>query len=155
MPIYEQLYDVVSGNLREAGETFSYYKTTFLSDVGNAPQVIDVSQYLELSNEQFYQALFVAAFKRLPEEKEESRWRKRYHMPAAEFQKKVLVFVANASVVAINHIRLVNNPYFVQRRGIRYRMMGMLYGLTDKSSLRELGKKLPQPIQRVIRKVFL
>ena len=52
MPIYEQLYDVVSGNLREAGETFSYYKTTFLSDVGNAPQVIDVSQYLELSNEQ-------------------------------------------------------------------------------------------------------
>ena len=69
--------------------------------------------------------------------------------------KKVLVFVANASVVAINHIRLVNNPYFAQRRGIRYRMMGMLYGLTDKSSLRELGKKLPQPIQRVIRKVFL
>ena len=88
MPIYEQLYDVVSGNLREAGETFSYYKTTFLSDVGNAPQVIDVSQYLELSNEQFYQALFVAAFKRLPGEKEERRWRKRYHMPAAEFQKK-------------------------------------------------------------------
>ena len=155
MPIYEQLYDVVSGNLREAGETFSYYKTTFLSDVGNAPQVIDVSQYLELSNEQFYQALFVAAFKRLPEEKEERRWRKRYHMPAAKLQKKVLVFVANASVVAINHIRLVNNSYFAQRRGIRYRMMGMLYGLTDKSSLRELGKKLPQPIQRVIRKVFL
>ena len=155
MPIYEQLYDVVSGNLREAGETFSYYKTTFLSDVGNAPQVIDVSQYLELSNEQFYQALFVAAFKRLPEEMEERRWRKRYHMTAAEFQKKVLVFVANESVVAINHIRLVNNPYFAQRRGIRYRMMGMLYGLTDKSSLRELGKKLPQPIQRVIRKVFL
>lgn len=155
MQVYEQLYDVVSGNLQEAGEVFSYYKSTFLSDVGNAPQAIDVSKYLVLPNEQFYQALFVAAFKRLPEEKEERRWRKRYDMPAEKFQKKVLSYAANASVVAIHHIRLVNNPYFVQRRGIRYRIMGKLYGLTDKSSLREWGKKLPQPIQRIIRKVFI
>lgn len=155
MEVYEKLYDVVNGNLQEAGETFPYYKTTFLSDIGNAPQTIDVSKYLALPNVQFYQALFVAAFKRLPEEKEERRWRKKYDMPAAEFQKKVLFFVANASVVAINHIKLVNNPYFKQRRGIRYRIMGKLYGLTDKSSLREWGKKLPQPIQRIVRKVFL
>ena len=90
MPIYEQLYDVVSGNLREAGETFSYYKTTFLSDVGNAPQVIDVSQYLELSNEQFYQALFVAAFKRLPEEKEERRKFRRTELELDLYQTELM-----------------------------------------------------------------
>ena len=61
----------------------------------------------------------------------------------------------NSSVVAINKIEFVNNPYFEQKKGLKYKVMGLLYGLTDKSFLREFGKKLPQPIQKVIRKVFL
>ena len=34
-------------------------------------------------------------------------------------------------------------------------MLGLLYGMTDKSNLREFGKKLPDPVQQIIRKVFL
>ena len=56
---------------------------------------------------------------------------------------------------AINHMEIVDNPYFKQRRGIKYHVMGILYGLTDKSFLREFGKKLPGPLQKIIRKVFL
>ena len=155
MQVYEQLYDVVAENLQAAGKTFEYQKTTFLCDVKGHPQDIDVSKYLEMPNKEFFQAVFVAAFKRLPEQKERLIWEDKFPLPKEAFQTTLLKNIANSSVVAINHIRLVNNPYFEQRRGLRYRALGILYGLTDKSSLREFGKKLPQPIQKVIRKVFL
>lgn len=155
MQVYEGIYDIVAGNLAAAGRTFEYQKSTFLCDVESHPQVIDVSKYLCLPNKQFFQAVYVGAYKRLPEEKEVAAWEAKYDLPPDTFQRAVLKSVANSSVVAINHIRFVNNPYFEQRRGIRYKLLGILYGLTDKSSLREFGKKLPQPIQKIIRKVFL
>lgn len=155
MQVYEQLYDVVAENLQAAGKTFEYEKTTFLCDAGGHPQDIDVSKYLELPNEQFFQAVFVAAYKRLPEPKERGAWESKFYLEKEQFQQDFLHSVANSGVVAINHIQLLNNPYFSQHKGLKYKLMGLLYGLTDKSSLREFGKKLPGPIQRIIRKVFL
>lgn len=155
MQVYEQLYDVVAENLRAADKTFEYRKSTFLCDVKGHPQDIDVSKYLHLSNELFFQAIFVAVYKRLPEPKECMVWEKEYSIESPQFQEKVLHSIAKSSVAAINHIRLLHNPYFEQHRGIKYKLFGLLYGLTDKSSLREFGKKLPQPLQRIIRKVFL
>lgn len=76
-------------------------------------------------------------------------------MRTERFRRILLKEVVNSSVVAINHIQFINNPYFKQRRGIRYRLFGLLYGLTDKSFLREFGKKLPMPVQNIIVKVFL
>lgn len=153
--VYEGIYDVVAGNLQSAGQPFSYHKATFLCDVENSPQTVDVSKYLELSNKQFFQALYVAAYKRLPETNEAAVWKNKYDMTASDFQKAVLQSIVNSSVVAINHIQFINNPYFEQKRGIKYKLFGILYGLTDKSSLRQFGKKMPQPIQKIIRKVFL
>lgn len=155
MQVYEQLYDVVAENLQAAGKTFEYEKTTFLCDAGGHPQDIDVSKYLELPNAQFFQAIFVAAYKRLPEPKERAMWESKFGLDKEQFQKEMLQSVAGASVVAINKIQLLNNPYFRQRKGLKYKVMGLLYGLTDKSSLREFGKKLPGPLQKIIRKVFL
>ena len=155
MNIYEALYDVVAENLQAAEGTFGYEKSTFLCDVEGHPQVIDVSKYLHLENREFFQAVFVSAFRRLPEPKEAGPWLEKIQMDKECFQKAVLKSIANSSVIAINQIHLENNPYFKQHRGMKFKMMGALYGLTDKSSLREFGKKLPQPIQKVIRKVFL
>lgn len=153
--IYEGIYDVVSGNLHLAGLEFAYQKSTFLYDVENSPRIVDVSKYLKLLNPQFFQAVYVAAYKRLPEIREAGVWEEKYDMPDEEFQKAVLLNIANSSVVAINHIQFINNPYFEQRLGIKYKLLGILYGLTDKSSLRQFGKKMPKPIQKIIRKVFL
>lgn len=153
--IYGRLYDVVQGNMAGAGLTFPYEKATFLCEVKAHPQEIDVSRYLELSNPVFMQAVHAAALKRLPEEKTTAFWERRYGEPEKGFQEEVLRSVAASSVVAINQIRLVNNPYFTQKRGIKYRCMGVLYGFTDKAFLREFGKKLPMPVQKLIRKVFI
>ena len=155
MSVYAKLYDVVAENLQNADMTFGYKKTTFLNDVNSSPQTIDVSKYLELDNEAFLQAVFVAAFKRLPEPKEVEKWNAKIELPKTDFQRLVLADIANSSVVAINHIQLDNNPYFRQNKGLKYKAMGALYGLTDKASLREFGKTLPEPIQKIIRKVFL
>lgn len=153
--VYGQIYDAVAGNLRWAGKTFDYEKSTFLCDVESHPQDVSVSKYLQLSNPEFVQAMYVAALKRLPNERTVAFWAGKYDMPKEAFQREVLQCIARSSVVAINHIHLVDNPYFEQKRGLKYKTLGMLYGLTDKSSLRELGKKMPAPIQRLIRKVFL
>ncbi|MFG6357367.1 MAG: hypothetical protein K1W26_11195 [Acetatifactor sp.] len=153
--IYGRLYDLVQGNMEAAGQRFPYAKETFLCEVGGHPQRIDVSRFLELPNPAFLQAVHVAALKRLPEEKTVAYWERRYGEPQSRFQEEVLRSVAGSSVAAIHHIRLVNNPYFEHKKGLKYHCMGILYGLTDKSSLREFGKKLPMPIQRLIRKVFI
>lgn len=155
MSVYEEIYDTVAENLHLAGMTFEYGKHTFLCDVESHPQDICVSEFLQLPNEEFAEAVYVAALKRLPDERTVRFWEERYRLPKEEFQRQVLECIAKSSVVAINHIRLTDNPYFEQKRGLRSRLLGLLYGLTDKSSLREFGKKLPMPIQRIIRKVFL
>ncbi len=153
--IYGRLYDVVQGNMEAAGVKFPYERETFLCEVEAHPQEIDVSRYLELPNPVFMQAVHAAALKRLPEERTVAFWEGRYGEPQKQFQEEVLRSVAGSSVVAINQIRLVHNPYFEQKRGIRYHCMGALYGLTDKAFLRELGKRLPMPLQKLIRKVFI
>ena len=153
--MYEKLYEIVAANYKNAGMECKYLKSTYLCDVGKHPQVIDVSEYLHLNNEEFAQAIFVATFKRLPEGKECSAWSEKYDWKKEDFQKYILKQIVNSSVVAINKMQFINNPYFAQRRGLKYKAMGLLYGLTDKSFLREFGKKLPQPIQKIIRKVFL
>ena len=155
MEVYARLYDKVFQNFTKAGKSFGYKKTTFLCDVTGHPQKIDVSGYLELPNEDFLEAIYVAALKRLPDDKTRDFWADRYHLPTSQFQQQVLKYIVNSSAVAINGVRLENNPYFVQKQGLKYTALGGLYGLTDKSSLRELGKKLPAPIQKIIRKLFL
>lgn len=155
MKIYDKLYDIVAENDKMAGKEFEYYKNTYLCDVKNHPQVIDVSKYLFLENKEFAQAVFVGIFKRLPEKNELLPWEDKYTMGKERFQESFLRKMVKSSVVAIQHVQFINNPYFVQKKGLRYCLLGKLYGLTDKSSLRVLGKKLPGPIQKVIRKVFL
>lgn len=155
MEIYSKLYDVVVENCDNANCGFEYRKSTYLCDVGNHPQVIDVSKYGEMSNEEFFQAVFVAALKRLPEEKEVAPWIARYAQEKEVFQEAVLRYIMKSNAFALNQMKIINNPYFEQKRSLQYRLMGKLYWLTDKSALREFGKKLPQPIQKVIRKLFL
>ena len=155
MDIYDKLYDAVIGNMLTANCQFKYEKQTFMCDVGSHPKVIDISKYLQLENKLFLQALFVGVFRRLPELKEVAVWQMYFDEPVEKFQEKVLRKTVNSSVVAINQIRFINNPYFRQKRGLKYKMLGTLYVLTDKSYLREFGKKMPQSIQKIIRKVFL
>lgn len=153
--VYAGLYDVVAENLHAAGSTFEYKRNTFLYDVEGHPQDIKVSDYLELSNPEFMEAIYVAALKRLPDEGTVAFWQERYSEPKEVFQKEVLQCIAGSSVAAINHIHLVGNPYFEQKQGLKYKTLGLLYGLTDKAILREFGKKLPMCIQKIIRKIFL
>ena len=155
MNLYAELYDVVSDNLQKAGMNFGYEKSTFLCGINSSSKEIDVSKYLELNNEAFFQAVFVSAFKRLPEDKECAKWSGRMSLSKEKFQKAFLLYIANSNIVAINHMEIINNPYFTQKKGLRYKATGVLYGLTDKSSMREFGKKLPAPIQKIIRKIFL
>lgn len=155
MAVYAEIYDVVAENLQQAETSFEYGKHTFLCDVASHPQEVHVSRFIHLPNPEFVQAVYVAALKRLPDDRTVDFWKMRYELPKEEFQEQVLRCVADSSVVAINHIRFLDNPYFKQKIGLKYKLFGKLYGLTDKANLREFGKKLPQPAQRLIRKIFL
>ena len=155
LSVYEGIYDTVAENMYAAGKTFEYTKESFLCTVAGHPQDVVVSRFLHLPNSKFMEAIYVAALKRMPDERTIRFWEAKYDMPKEMFQREVLHCISNSSVVAINQIRLLDNPYFEQKRGMKYKLLGLLYGLTDKSGLRELGKKMPMPIQKVIRKVFL
>lgn len=153
--IYERIYDVVSANDRIAGKKLDYEKQAFLCGIGAHPQIVDVAAYKRLSNPEFYQAVHAAVYHRLPEREEYETWSAYFGMETPAFQSRLLKKLSVSNVAAVNRIRLIHNPYFVHNRGIRYRMLGMLYGLTDKPTLRQIGKKLPQPVQKLVRKVLL
>lgn len=67
MQVYEGIYDIVADNLEKEGRRFAYRKSTFLSDVANHPQIVDVSRYELLKNSRYFQAVYVAVYRRLPE----------------------------------------------------------------------------------------
>ena len=153
--VYRELYRTVSGHMRNAGESFPYYEETFMNEIAMPSGRVDVSKYLGLDNKTFMQAVFQATYKRLPEKKEEAKWSKYLELPRPQFQNRFLRAMVNSSVTAIYHIQFINNPYFKQRRGPVYTLMGFMYGMTDKSSLRVLGKKMPLPVQKLIRRIFI
>lgn len=153
--IYEKIYDIVSENYRKAGKKTEYKKSSFLCSAGAHPQIVDVAEYTKLPNPEFYQAVYTAVYQRLPERKDYEKWSAFFGMETKEFQRKLLKKLSVSSMSAMNRIRFIHNPYFCRPGGIRYRALGMLYGLTDKPALRQLGKKMPKPVQKVIRKVLL
>jgi len=142
--VYGTIYDIVSENYKKAGRRMLYEKQAYLCNVRSHPQIVDVARYYRLSNLQYCQAVFMAVYRRLPGQSEDEK--------RGGFSGKKL---SVCSVAAQNRIRLMHNPYFQQRTGIRYRLGGLLYVLTDKPSLRQLGKKLPEWVQQRIRKVLL
>ncbi len=153
--VYEKIYDLVSENYRKAGKKLEYEKSAFLCSAGAHPQIVDVAEYTKLPNPEFYQAIYMAVYQRLPEREDYEKWRAFFSMETPEFQRKLLKRLSVSSMSAMNRIRFIHNPYFCRPSGIRYRALGMLYGLTDKPALRQLGKKMPKPVQKVIRKVLL
>ncbi|MBR6381149.1 MAG: hypothetical protein IKS07_05685 [Lachnospiraceae bacterium] len=153
--VYGKLFDASAASMERSGSEFHYLRSTLTANVGTHPRKPDLSRMRDLDNEAFFQALFSGTYKRLPEEREEAPWRKRYGEDREVFREAVLRSFAGSSVAAIYHMEWENNPYFVQRKGLKYLLFGKLYALTDKSSLRTFGKKLPGPLQKIIRKVFL
>ena len=150
--VYREIYASVNERCLETGHTFPYAENTYLNDLKTKPGVIDVSRFLQLPNSEFFQAVYVAAVRKAPDPDVAEAWREKEGLPGEEFQQQVLRFVEHLNVVAINHVQFVNNPYFRQNRGLRYRVLGLVYRLTNKPSLRILGRKLPGPIQKLLTK---
>lgn len=153
--VYETIYDMVAENYKKAGKHMAYEKQAFLCNVTAHPQIIDVSRYQQLSRLQFCQAVCMAVYRRLPKAWEYEKWGVFSDGETFMFRKNLLKKLSVCSVAAQNRIRLTRNPYVRQHMGIRYRLAGLLYVATDKPSLRQLGKKLPEPVQQIIRKVLL
>lgn len=153
--VYAKIYDIVSEEIVQSGGAFPYKKETFLKGIGSHPQIVHVSEFIDLPNEIFYQAVFMNTVKRLPDEKQIAFWKQKESLPVTEFQKAVLREVMRSRVAAINHIQFVDDPYGISYKGIRYYFWGLLYGVTNKPSLRIFCRKLPTPIQNVIKKVLL
>lgn len=153
--IYEKLYSIVEREIIKQGQIPEYFRETFLHDIGTPVQNVDVSRFLELPNTRFYQAIYVNTMKHLPDQADIQRWKNKEDMSVSEFQKAVLNEMCNSRGIAINHIKFENNPYFKQIRGFRYYLWGIMYRITNKPSLRAFCRKLPDPIQNIIKRIFL
>lgn len=155
MSVYEEVYDVVAQNMKNAELKFNYRKSTFLADVATNPQEIDVSKFLKLENEEFMEAIYIATIKRFPTNKNIVYLQQNYNLTKNQFQTEVLKSLSSSSLMAINHTRFINNPYFTNKYKLKYILFSKLYRVKENSSLRQFAKNLPKPIQNVIRKVFL
>ena len=153
--IYGILYDRVAANMAAAGENFGYRRPSMTCNAGMHPRIVDVSRYENLDNADYFQAAFVGVFKRLPEEAEETPWREHYGEERSAFRTRVWKVLTGSTVYAIRHMELSENPYYMPKMGLRYHLLGKVHGLTARADFRTFGKKLPAPIQKLIRKVFL
>ncbi|MCR4896865.1 MAG: hypothetical protein K5891_08850 [Lachnospiraceae bacterium] len=153
--IYGILYDTVAANMEAAGAPFGYRRPSMTCNAGMHPRIVDVSRYEELDNADYFQAAFVGVFKRLPEVAEEAPWQQHYGEDRTAFRTRVWKVLTGSTVFAIRHMELTENPYCTPRMGLRYHLLGRVHGLTARADFRTFGKKLPAPIQKLIRKVFL
>ncbi len=153
--IYEKIYDIVSENEQKAGQKIELEKEVFLCNIGRHPQILDLSDYRKLDNAAFYQAVFYAVYHRLPTREESWAWKDYFDMESCVFQRYVLKKLTRSNVAAMNRMRVMHAPNIYRHRGIWYQLGGRLYGLTNKPTLRQFGKKLPTRVQGAVRKVFL
>ena len=150
--IYESIFSVVDDNLQQAGVSNDYKTSTFLADIGQHPHDIDLQRILCLDKDAFVEAAYVVFMKRLPDTKELAFWNMEQNEEA--LKKNVIQMISNSPTVMINHIQMQNCPYEIKESKMKQKIFGLLYGLTDKSYLREFGKKMPPFVQKIIRRVF-
>lgn len=150
--IYESIYKVVDGNLKKATVENEYKLSTLMADVGQKPQDIDLQKILHLQGDAFIEAAYMVIMKRLPDHKEMNYWM--LEQDQELLKRNVIQAISNSGTVMINHIRLHNHPYIIKVSRLKRKLFELLYGLTDKSYLREFGKKMPMFMQKIIRKLF-
>ena len=150
--VYESIFKVVDDNLKQAGVSNDYKVSTFLADIGQNPHDIDLQRILLLDKEEFVEASYMVFMKRLPDPKELDFWKMEQHEET--LKKRVMETISNSPTVMINYIHMLNCPYEIRESKLKQKLFGLLYGLTDKSYLREFGKKMPLFVQILIRRLF-
>lgn len=68
MDLYKKIYNLADENMKKNGKRLSCSYLTFASRIGVAPDVVDISEFDGLTNEEIFFAAYLRCLDRMPEE---------------------------------------------------------------------------------------
>lgn len=144
--IYGSLFQLASEELERCGMSMPCSQKSFEAVTGAAPQTVDLLPLLRLEGKEFADALWFAFFQKLPPKKEQKRF--------AECSKEeILKMASGEGAFAIRGIKPINSPFKI-KIGFRGQILKVISGVKSSVFLRKLAKKMPDGLQKKIRKLF-
>ncbi len=151
---YGLLYDIVKENMDKTGNAFEYSRETFLADVGQAPEEIDIGRLLFVPDKDFAKAAYMVCTSREPGETTINELSKKAEdNTREEFQKAVLANVWSSLLMALNHATFINNPYFKTKLGLKHKFIYILSQIRRNRTILKILQKMPKGIINMGRKL--
>ncbi len=151
---YGKLYDIVNENKKKIGDEFKYSRETFLADVCQAPEHIDVSRLNDVLDEDYALAAYMVCTSREPSAETIDRWNSQLgNIDRDKFHESVLHEIWGSILMLMNHAILTNNPYFKTQFGIKHRIRYLLSRVRRNRKVLLLLQKMPKGIINMGRKL--
>ncbi len=142
--VYDEIYDIVKGNLESAGEEEPFTKDAFMYSVTQELNKIDLFDLISYDDDTFLQCLYIGLFYRTAEESARRLWAERCDKSDTEFQKQALESLTNSvefstknDTVLYDNIYadIIQNPSFKITESSDNPYIGKLYRIYSKLPL--------------------
>ncbi len=151
---YGKLYDIVNENKKQLGDEFKYSRETFLADVCQAPEQIDVSRLNDVPDEDYALAAYMVCTSREPSAETIDKWKqKSKSIDSDELHKNVLTEVWGSLLMVLNHATFQNNPYFSTKLSIKHQFIYFLSQVRRNRKVLIILQKMPKGIIELGRKL--
>lgn len=145
--LYGKLFEQAANQMDKAGLQLPCTKNGYVAAIGSGTRKIDVSSYLDLKEEEFVDAVWMACFQKMPD----SATRERLQQKT---KKEILETAAREGAFAVRGMRFVGNPYFQNKVSLKSKFFALAAGVKNSVLLRKIAKKMPKGLQNKIRKLF-
>ena len=154
--IYSSIYDIVDGNMKNAGQSLHTPKEVTLASAFAVPGKVDILKLSrERNNELFLRKAYQLMLCRPIDKAALKAWRSNYALPTEEFQQTVVYGLKNSEEFYINQVRIYNNIYSENNGyGGDISCIGRPAGITVPERMLKIYRKMPGFMKNAAKKIM-
>ena len=162
---YEALYDIVEQRLQDTGRSMPCSRQAFLFAADMKPGECDGMQMTTMENEEFFQAVYLGLFNRLPDQSAKLVWKAEMATTTDKFRETLFDTLLCSPEAVTKGSCLVNNQLVPVKQRELTALNGFILGKSGgqgaasakegwKDRLYKLYIKVPLPLRKLIRKIL-
>lgn len=162
---YGALYDIVEQRLKNTDRDMPCSRQAFLFAADMGPGECDGMRMMDMGNEEFFQAVYLGLFNRLPDQSAKLVWKEELATSPDKFREALFdtllcspeavtkgSCLINNQLVPVKYRELTALNEFILRKGAGQADFSAKEGWKDR--LYKLYIKLPLPLRKLIRKIL-
>ncbi len=154
--IYSDIFDIVSGNMKNEGKEFSFSRECYLCNASADPVNTDILALSEIKdNRRFLEIAYSMLLKRGVDDNAVKCWEGRFGLPSRDFQKLVIRSILKSAEYQASHVRALNNiysenvSYGTDISGVRRNS-----SVTMPEKIMSVYRRMPEPLKKAARKMM-